>query len=400
MSAPRKLPLIPLLLASCVAYVPSDVDVASIAEDLAARPGGAYTFDEAAVLTLRHHEELLAAEARARAAGAATTVPLPLLGEWRQRNEAIGAMVDPVAMLGLGPRGAEIELADARAVAATTELAVARWRSLAELAEAYELHRAAASLEAPELGDEHLDLDAFVRAGLASPVAVAMLRAARSARAERVELARCATTGRADPPARHRRPHSSSRYAAEPILAEDPRRRDPSPPGHRVGRRGTEVADRELRKAVADQYPTFQLGPSFSLRGDPLRAMGMLQLPIGMQGLAEAARARRDATRHEVRDALVEAMLEVETSSSRQQAAAAAEETAAAMLEARRTALDAARAALEVGSDAFDAYAASASEYTQAVAEHRRAKVALTVAKVRLAVAYGWPQRDNLEVLP
>ena len=161
-----------------------------------------------------------------------------------------------------------------------------------------------------------------------------------------------------------------------------------------------EVADRELRKAVADQYPSFQIGPSFSLRGDPLRAMGMLKLPIGMQGLAEAARARRDAAHHEVRDALVEAMLEVETSSNEQQSASAAQDTAAAMLAARRAALGAARAALEVGSDAFQAYAAAASEYAQAVAEHRRAKVALTLAKVRLAVAYGWPQRDSLEVLP
>ncbi|MEC9048393.1 MAG: hypothetical protein VYA51_10295 [Planctomycetota bacterium] len=405
MSAPRKLSLIPLLLASCVAYEPSDVDVASIAEDLAARRGGAYTFEEAAVLTLRHHEELLAAEARARAAGAATTVPLPLLGEWRQRNEALGAMVDPVAMLGLGPRGAEVELADARADAAATELAVARWRSLAELAEAYELHRAAATLAAPELGDDHLDLDAFVRAGLASPVAVAMLRAARSrARAERVELARL----RDDQLARIRHLLAVSPAAtleplhtAEPICAEDHAAADLlTRPDIALAAARFEVADRELRKAVADQYPSFQIGPSFSLRGDPLRAMGMLKLPIGMQGLAEAARARRDATRHEVRDALVEAMLEAETANNEQQSAAAAQDTAAEMLAARRAAFHAARAALEVRPDAFQAYAAAASEYAQAVAEHRRAKVALTVAKVRLAVSYGWPHRDNMEVLP
>lgn len=402
MSASLKLSLIPLLLASCVAYEPSDVNIASIAEDLATRRGGAYTFEEAAALTLCRHEELLAAEARARAAGAATTVPLPLLGEWRQRNEALGAMIDPIAMLGLGPRGAEIELADARAAAATTALAVARWRSLAELAEAYELHRMATSLVAPELGDDDLDLDAYVRAGLASPVAVAMLRAARSrARAERVELARL----RDDQLARIRHllaiaptAQLEPLHAAQPVTVEDHAASDLlARPDVALAAARFEVADRELRKAVADQYPSLQIGPNFSLRGDPLRAMGMLKLPIGMQGMATAARARRAAARHEVRDALVEAMLEAETASTKQESAAAVQNTAEAMLEARRTALDAARAALEVGSDAFQTYAASASEYAQAVAEHRRAKVALVVAKVRLAVAYGWPQRNKQE---
>ena len=364
------------------------------------RAGGRFSFAEAASLALRQNPELRAAEARARAAGAAATVPLPVVGEWRGRNEAVGAMLDPIALLGLGPRGAAMQAADARAAQAATALAVARWRTLAELAEAFRLHRVAAQLRAPDLGT--LDVTAFERAGLASEVAAAMLRAAGArARAEKVELDRL----RDDQRARLRHLLGLPAGAVVELLHED----DPvgpidgqlpallSRPDVTLAAARFEVADREFRRAVAAQYPSFQLGPNVSLRGDPLRAMAMLNVPLGMQGLAEAARERREAARHDVEDVLLEARREAQVADAARLAALATDETAEAMLAARRAAFVAAGAAVEVEPDAFHRYAGAAGEYAKAAADRRRAAAALAVADVRYAVAYGWPKPGSME---
>ncbi len=385
-----------LPLVGCVAYQRDDADVQSVAAEVSRRSGGTYSFDEAAELALRQNPELLAAEARARAAGAATTVPLPVTGEWRGRNEAIGAMLDPIALLGLGPRGAEIGAAHARAALAATELAVQRWQTLAEVAEAFCLHRVADDLSAPDLGDGAIDAQAFERAGLASPVAAAMLRAAASkAHSERVELDRL----RDDQEARLRHllglPTTAQlklRHGAEPLVATAGRDQDLlALPDLAVAAARFEVADRDFRKAVAAQYPSFQLGPNLSLRGDPLRAMAMLNVPLGMHGLAAAAQERRQAARHGIEDALLEARRQADLADSARQAARANHVTAQAMLDARRTAFSAARAALDVQPDAFQRYATAVSEYVRAAAEHRNATTARAVADVRYAVAFGWP---------
>ena len=172
-----------------------------------------------------------------------------------------------------------MQAADARAAQAATALAVARWRTLAELAEVFRLHRVAAQLRAPDLGT--LNVTAFERAGLASEVAAAMLRAAGArARAEKVELDRL----RDDQRARLRHLLGLPAGAVVELLHED----DPvgpidgqlpallSRPDVTLAAARFEVADREFRRAVAAQYPSFQLGPNVSLRGDPLRAMAML----------------------------------------------------------------------------------------------------------------------------
>ena len=134
-----------------------------------------------------------------------------------------------------------------------------------------------------------------------------------------------------------------------------------------------------------------------SLRGDPLRAMAMFNIPLGMQGLAEAARERREAARHDIEDLLLEARQEAQVADAARLAARATDETAQAMLAARHAAFVAARAAVEVEPDAFQRYAGAASEYAKAAADRRRAAAALAVADVRHAVAYGWPQPSQQE---
>ncbi len=389
-----------LLLAACVAYEGDDASPQRIHDELAERAGGNFSFADAASLALRQNPELRAAEARARAAGAAATVPLPVVGEWRGRNEAVGAMLDPIALLGLGPRGAAMQAADAQAAQAATALAVARWRTLAELAEVFRLHRVAEELRPPGLGA--LDADAYEQAGLASEVAAAMLRAADArARSEQVELDRL----RDDQVARLRHLLGLPDGAVVELVHEA----DPvgpidgelpellSRPDVTLAAARFEVADREFRRAVAAQYPSFQLGPNVSLRGDPLRAMAMLNVPLGMQGLAEAARERREAARHDIEDVLLEAQREAQVADAARLAALATDETAQAMLAARRAAFVAASAAVEVEPDAFQRYAGAAGEYAKAAADRRRAAAALAVADVRHAVAYGWPQPSNEE---
>lgn len=392
--------LFSVLLAGCVAYERDDADPASVAAEVAARTGGAFTLAEASLLSLRQNPELRAAEARARAAGAAATVPLPLTGEWRGRNEAVGIMVDPIALLGLGPRGAAIGAADARAAAAATELAVARWRALAELAETFRLHAVAESLEIP---DVDLDVAAFERSGLASPVAADMLRAVQArARSERIEIARL----RRDQLARLRHLLGLPATAQLEVVPSDwlPTVHESDAalldrPDLTLATARFEVADRDFRKAAADQYPSLQIGPNVSLRGDPLRAMGMLNIPLAMHGLAAAARDRREAARHDIEDALLEARREASVARDELLAATASLEAAQAALRARSTAFVAARAALEVEPDAFTAFAMAANEQIQATAAHRMAAVAQARAEVAHAVAYGWPRPETPEEL-
>lgn len=360
------------------------------------------TFAEAAALTLRRHPEILAAEARARAAGLATTVPLIGNSEWRGRNETIGVMLDPVALLGFGPRGAEIELADARVRRAVTELAVARWRTVAEVAEAYRLHRVFQRLRAPALEDADLSDAPFARAGLASPVAAAALQAANAgAAAERAALDRLCQ----DQLSRIRHLLALPPHAAlTPIHDDTPTLPDAPSLSELLDRPDLtlavarfEVADAELRRAVAAQYPSLQIGPSMSLRGDPLRAMGMLKIPLLMHGAAAAAQERRAAARHDVEDALLEARLEAETAESARRVAGAVEARARAVLEARSAALRAAQTALAVEPEAFSGYAAAAREYVEAVSNYREAASTFAVADVRRAVAYGWPRQPATE---
>ncbi|MCK5940564.1 MAG: TolC family protein [Planctomycetes bacterium] len=383
------------LLCACVAYERDQADARSIAAEVALRRGGAFTFAEAAEHMLANHPELRAVEARARAAGAAITAPLPVIGEWRGRNEAVGVMVDPIALLGLGPRGAAIDTAEARAQEAAEALAVARWRALGELAEVYLLDQAIAELEVvlPEL-----EVDAFERSGLASPITAAQLRASQ-ARAASERLA-------------HERVRRDQLARLRHLLGLDDRATLTLRPGWTfadlrpdedalldrpdlaLAAARFETADRAFRQAVAEQYPSLQIGPSVSLRGDPMRLMSMLTVPLGMAGLAEAARERREAARHDLEDTLLEAHREA-TQARNALAAARAEAAAAdAMWQASARALTAARANLEVQPDAFAPFAAAARELMDATTMRRNATVARAIAEVRLAVAYGWPRNQ------
>ncbi|HIE72338.1 MAG TPA: TolC family protein, partial [Planctomycetes bacterium] len=280
MSVRHKHLLLLSVLASCVSYERDDTDAQSIAAEIGARTGGTYSIDEAVVLALHQNAELRAAVASVRAAGGERTVPLPARTNWRGRAEAVEILLDPIALLGLGPRGAAIDAAHARHAEAVAQLTVTRWRVVAAVAEEFQIHAALNQLNVVDL---KLDVGAFERAGLASTVAAQQLRAAQlRATSERAELRRAHNDNRA----RLRELLGLPDHAALTITTmteswlQQPRGAADellSRPDLLLAAARFEVADRDFRKAVSDQYPSLQIGPNISLVGDPLRAMGMLK---------------------------------------------------------------------------------------------------------------------------
>tara|TARA_R110002072_G_scaffold109160_1_gene236293 strand:- start:62074 stop:63303 length:1230 start_codon:yes stop_codon:yes gene_type:complete len=382
-------------LASCVSYERDDATPQSVAAIIDARVGGTYTIDEAIELALHQNPRLQALLARLRAANAATTVPIPLRINWLGRREALEVLIDPIALLGLGPRGAAIDSAESLLLEAAAQLAVQRWRTIAAVVTEYRIY---AALQKLQVADLNLDIESFERAGLASPVAALQLRAAQArSTSEQAQL----TRERSDNLARLRELLGLPDSAELTITAStDDWLQQPdgtasdlvTRPDLSLAAAQFQVADAEFYQTVTEQYPSLQIGPNISLAGDPLRAMAVLQIPIGMQGLAEAARERREATRSELEAAFLLAKREASVSDQQLLATQADAAATAAGLQASTTAFDAARASIEVEVDAFAMFADAASMVMRNTMEHRSAVLAHARAEVQRAVAYGWPR--------
>lgn len=380
--------------AGCVAYDADPADVATVAIETHERTGGSLTLDAAIDLALRQNPELRALEAQARAAGAATLVPLQTQGEWRGGPATAAWMLDPIAILGLGPRGGATAVAEAREAEAIAALATARWRTTVAIVEAFLVDAELAELTVPEVA---LDVGAFTAAGLASPVAAARVRSAQArAASELAELDRM----RAQNLATLRRLLGLPRDAAlaceppGPDYVQQPPATEAAllaRPDLALATARFRTADGDFRRAVSEQYPMILIGPEFNLRGGPLEAMGMLRLPLLAHGEARAARDRRDAARATLEDAFLEASSAATAAESELAAARATAAATAAGLAASATALASARAGLQVEVEAFDRFADAAQMALRDTMEHRMAAVANARAVVRRAAAFGWP---------
>lgn len=380
-------------LSGCVAYTALDQDLASVATEVRARAGGRFSFDAAVALALRQNPGLQAAEARARAAVAATA-PVTLASEWSSHDDTLGVMLDPLELLGLGPRGGALTVLDAEAAAAAQQLAEERWRVVGAVAEAFLVEGVLARWQVPEPAG---DADAFERAGLAARVAAARLRAAQArARAEASEVASL----RAQNLDELRRLLGLGATAAlEPdvsdggLLQQPPADADAllQRPDLRVAQARLAVADAGFRAAVADQYPSLMVGPDFPLSGGDLQMMAQLRLPIGMHGRAVAARERRDAALAELEAAWLDAQNGAASAATALEAAQAVAGATAAARRSSDEALRTAVVAVQVEVDAFDALADAAAMAVRDAVEHRMAAIALARAQVRRAVAFGWP---------
>lgn len=396
--------LAPLLCCGCVAYDRAPLDLDTAAAAAAELPEGTEVvpFASAVALALRHSPDLLERAAEARAAGldlAATE----LQGQYQGDRRMLALMVDPIALLGLGQRGAARQLTGARAAEAAAALAVARWQRIGRIAELYAEDAALAAL--PPLALE-IDSEPFLRAGLASPQSAAQLRAAAAgAAAERTAVA----SEREQIGSELRRliglrPGAALQLAPFPADRPEPPIGEPGNVRHRpdlalaLARHAT--ADAEFARAVADQYPALMVGPEAPLRGGMLDVMAWLRWPLLAAGPARAARERRTASAAAVQAALLQARFELDRAGRAQHLAELRASAAAASAAASELALAGARVAVAVEPDAFERFAERAQAAVRDAVDRRQAAVEAARARVQLAVAGGWPGIAASEVQP
>ncbi|MCA8963933.1 MAG: hypothetical protein KDC48_03560 [Planctomycetes bacterium] len=379
-------------LGACVTYSPDHADVATVAAEAAQRQGGTFTLERAFTTALSDNPALLAAESRARAAGAMIQ-PLTLQSEWRSGTEMLGVMLDPVAVLGLGPRGGATGRDEALAAQAAAQLVAERWRVLGEIAEAFAVDYALAPLTSPTIDVRTGD---FRAAGLAAPVAATRLEAGQQAAvAERAALAR----DRIDNLARLRALLGLSATASLQLVHDAQPWRDFATgdetllqrPDLTLATSRWQVADAEFRQAVADQYPSLMIGPEFPLRGGPLEAMAVLRVPLLQHGPAASARERRQAAREDLLEAFLQVVAEATSADSTRTATEAQRTAAAARQRASETALQAALVAVQVEVDAFGELAEAAVMAVEDTRMLREISIVAARAQVRAAVAHGWP---------
>lgn len=379
-------------LASCTAYVPDHADAAVVMDEIHDRVGGTFTLQRAWATALAQSPALLAATARARAAGAVIQ-PLTLQSEWRSGTQMLGVMLDPIEVLGLGQRGAAIDSDAAAAAAAAVELVNERWRVLGAIAEAYAVDAALLSLSCPAVdvrGDD------YRKAGLAGEVAAARLQASQAAaQAEEVAIARERTNnlarlrallglpGHAELQLEHgEQPWRTWKRQESQLLQR---------PDLELAAARWQLADAEFRQAVANQYPSLMIGPEFPLTGGPLEAMAVLRVPLLQHGIAASARERRDAVRADLLGACLQVAVDATTASQDLRAAEAAQAAASAKQHASAASLRAATVAVQVEVDAFDRLSEAATMALEDTRMLREASVIAALAQVRAAIAHGWP---------
>jgi outer membrane protein TolC len=385
--------LLPLLASGCVVYEPAPVELAQVLAQTVAPPPGPLRFDDAVAFALAHNPELARLAALARAEGA-DVPPFDAQLQWDGHDERVAAMIDPLALLGLGARGAAIDAAAARADEALAELAVARWQLTADIASAYVVLAALATVAPPPFD---VDPEPFVQAGLASPTTAALARAAAAvAGAEREMLAGeraavladlCRSLGlRADAPVEPVLPDADFPALPPATDAQLLRRADLA-----LALARYHAADAAFRSAVAAQYPSLMIGPDLAVGPGTVEAMAVLRLPLGAAGPARAAEQRRDAARHRLATDVLAASAQAHALWREHEAAEQRARATAASAAASRAALDAATAALAVEVDAFEPLVERAQMALRDAMEHRQAAVAAARHRVAKARAWGWP---------
>jgi hypothetical protein len=385
-----------LLATGCVGYDAADIDWRVLTAEAPPPPPGPVSFHGAVAFALAHNPDLARLAAEARAAGA--DVPATdLQAQWDGVDERLALMTDPVALLQLGQRGAASDAAAAREAAALQDLAVARWRLVGQIAEVFAAHAALANVRAPEFA---LDPEPFVRAGLASPVAAAMARgAAASARTEALALeadrygllAELRTLLGLPPGAALTLAPVEATFPELPPSDEAALLRRPDLAQALARYR---VADAEFRLAVAEQYPSLQLGPEIPFVAGGVDVMAVLRLPIGADARAHAAKERREAARARVVAALRGASNEADAALRHHGASEQRAVATAAMAAASASALAAAQAELLTDGEAFERVANAAQMAMREAMDRREAVVANARARVQHAMTWGWPAKD------
>ena len=396
----RRLPFaaaLGVLLTACVAYRPAPVSAPSLVATAATPPAGPLAFDDAVRFGVTNNPELRALRARI---GAINTSPGPepigISAEYDMDGRWGGAIsLDALSLLGIGPRKAERALRWARRDEAV-RVHHERARDVAgEIAEAYAVERAHASL--PEV-DVHVAAEAYVRAGLESGAAQGAVEAtAGEWQAERTAReAERRTNRRALRRLLGARPDGEIAIVAP--AADWPALPAPSEAALLAARADLqtrlaayEVADAELRSAVAAQYPGIEIEPGIAFDPSALFGGVRLRLPVGADREAVAAECAREAARQDLLAAILDAL--EDAAAAREEADVAARRVAAARVRAKSSedVLRTAKARLEAGSGMLLEAVFAAREVVMAAADLREAEVEAARARVRAARAAGWP---------
>ena len=394
----RLLCLITIPIAACVAYRPQPVELAAVADEVAARRVQTLDFPAAVAHARAHSPELKTLAAQARAAG--FEVPPVNVSATTNLGGSHGAVLtDPIALLRLGPRGAATKLADARQAEILTALAEEERRIAAAVAEAFLLERTLRTLGAPPI---EIDAAAFHSAGLASDVDRDRVAAAR--RGQQAENLTVAAERRANF-ARLRRllalgPQAELELVLPvgdfPALPEPKRENLLRRPDLAVALARYKTADAALRKAVADQYPSIVIGGTLEFDGGDLGGLGAIRVPLGADKPARAAIERREAARLQVEAVLLQAQQEAGERAAQYEAARARADATAVAAQVTAAALRSSVVRLEVESDAFREAAQNANKAVFTAGLAREAALEEARARVGLAAAYGWPFPEEI----
>jgi hypothetical protein len=384
------------LAAGCASYRPAPLDVDRPLRSTDAPPKP-LTFDAAVRFAVEHNPDLLALRERA----GAVNVDLPRepvevgAGADSDHRFEAGLSFDALSLLGLGRRPAELALACARRSEAWLAHH-ARAREIAgEIAEAFAVERALAALADPDVA---IDPSVYVRAGLETAVADSAATATKAdwtaeqavrtadRRANRAALARLLGLASADAIVMTTQPDPWPEITTPSPAALIAARADVQ---RSIGQ--FEVADRELRRAVAAQYPTLLLEPSVA--ADPTTFFGAARLviPVGAASEVRAMESAREAARHDVEGVILDAMREADESRARHDAAQVRLSAAVQRLSASSALFSASRTRIQVASGSVIESVFAADAVVSAATSVREASVEAARARVRAARSSGWP---------
>ncbi|MHC4938712.1 MAG: hypothetical protein ACYTHK_07065 [Planctomycetota bacterium] len=391
----RLILLLGLMASGCVRYTHQPVELAAVAEEAGAREPGTLDYEAALAFAREHNPDLRRLRAEAEAAGY-DVPPTNIVLTVNTLESKVPGWVDPIALFKLGPRGARAQAAKAREAALLQELQDRDLDVAAGIAEAFAVERVLREFRLPDLD---VDPELFERAGLASSVDRRRVRYAIARKnAEDATIAALREENLAGLKVLLG-VRAGARVAIELPEGEFP----PLPvdgdlmirPDLAVALARYQVADREFRAAVLDQYPVISIGPVFNW--DVLR-WGLFipaRIPVGASGPAKAAGLRREAARVAVEAALLRAEEDGTKSRHRFERTDAQAQAAGIGAATSEADLKSALVHLEVTPDAFNHLSMAAPEAVERLAMARGAKLAAARARVAYARAYAWPHSEE-----
>ncbi|MGE0193150.1 MAG: hypothetical protein AB7T63_14035 [Planctomycetota bacterium] len=384
---------------------PLGVTPASVRASLPPPPQGELAFDAAVRHLVARHPELIALRAEAAAIDP-DPARVRIDAEAKVRDGEVAEVMlgtEVLALLGLGPRGAQIALARALREEACLRVHERARARVGELAEAYAVHAALEALPAlpaaPDMGvwrEAGLASDALdeAAAGVAEALEVeAALRAIEMRRAREAisvlvgsipddHVVPVAPTGPWPPVA------AGSEDA--PVLAR----------GDLLRRlAAVTVAERALRVAAQQQWPDLMLRLGQGIDpSTPLQTIG-LSIPLDAPRKVAVARKRRDAVAKRLDEGVHAALAETAAAARDAEAAEARVRGVVADLRTVDAVVTAERARLDTTPDALSAWVEVQGRRATLARAERESRVAAARARVRAAVAAGWPSPQDLEVL-